>query len=187
MLTKEELKIKRRKMKKLEEERRNKKPRGRPTIYSSKIADHICREIAKGRSLKNICTNDSGMPTEMTVYSWLQKDNKYFNEDFFYKYRLAKDMQAERFAEEIIEIADNSENDIIERKDPKTGEVKKLVNYENIKRAELRLKARIWATSKILPKKYGDSSRLELSGKDGERLFPTMLVLDFSDDAEKDK
>lgn len=46
--------------------------RGRPTDFGPDIADHICSEIASGRSLRSICTDD-GMPDKSTVFRWLSK------------------------------------------------------------------------------------------------------------------
>ena len=179
MLTKKEKLEKQKKEIAIRRREKTKLPKGRPTSYSDKIAKHICNEIAKGRSLKKICTKDNNMPTEPTVYSWLLRGSKTFNEYFFNKYREAKDMQADRFAEEIIDIADDGENDTYERLNPKTGKMETVVDHDHIRRSELRLKARMWATSKLLPKKYGDSSKVELTGADGSPLMPQKIVIDF--------
>ena len=181
MLTKKEKLEKKKKETILRKREQNKLPNHRPAIYSDKIAKHILNEIMKGRSLKKICTKDNNMPSEPTVYSWLQRGNKYFNEDFFNKYKEAKDIQAERFVEEIIDIADDGENDTYEKLNPKTGKVEEYVDHDHIRRSELRLKARMWVTSRLLPKKYGDSSKVELTGADGSPLIPQKILIDFGD------
>lgn len=179
MLTKAEKRAKQKKETLIRRREKNKLPQGRPKSYSEQVGRHICNEIAKGRSLKKICTKDNNMPTEPTVYSWLQRKNKYFVESFFNSYREAKDMQAERFAEEIIEIADDGENDTYEKLNPKTGKVETYVDHDHIRRSDLRLKARMWATSKLLPKKFGDLTKVELTGADGAPLIPEKVIIDF--------
>jgi hypothetical protein len=42
--------------------------RGRPTAYSSEIAERILDGLAHGRTLLDIC-DDEGMPTSRTVHS----------------------------------------------------------------------------------------------------------------------
>jgi hypothetical protein len=133
----------------------------------------------KGRSLKKICTQDKNMPSEPTVYSWLQRGNKNFNEMFFNNYREAKDIQAERFVEEIVDISDDGENDTYSKLNPKTGKYEEVVDYDHIRRSELRIKARMWTAARILPKKYGDKSMMELSGPDGKSLAPEKIIIDF--------
>jgi len=51
--------------------------------------------------------------------------------------------EAEPFAEEILEIADDARNDWIERK-RKDGASERVLNNERIKRSELRVNARKW-------------------------------------------
>lgn len=179
MLTMAESKIERAKERAKAKKEKEKKPQGRPTSYTDMIAKHICNEIMKGRSLKKICTQDKNMPSEPTVYSWLQRGNKNFNEMFFNNYREAKDIQAERFVEEIVDISDDGENDTYSKLNPKTGKYEEVVDYDHIRRSELRIKARMWTAARILPKKYGDKSMMELSGPDGKSLAPEKIIIDF--------
>ena len=39
----------------------------------------------------------------------------------------------------------------------------------------------MWVTSRLLPKKYGDKSTMELSGTDGSPLIPQKILIDFGD------
>lgn len=75
-------------------------PRGRPSSFSQEMADFICDELAKGRSLTMICANED-MPTTTTVYNWLNR-----NEEFFANYTRARQLQATTFADQIQDIAD---------------------------------------------------------------------------------
>jgi hypothetical protein len=109
---------------------------GRPSRYSAELADAICNHIAGGRSLRSFCQAD-GAPNKTTVLRWLQKD-----EEFARKYALARDLQADMLADEVIDIADQAEDANIGR---------------------LKIDARKWTAAKFAPKKYGDKT--ELGGK----------------------
>jgi hypothetical protein len=53
-----------------------------------------------------MCREDSNMPAASTVYYWLAK-----NKEFSEQYARAREMMAETFFDEILEIADDSRND----------------------------------------------------------------------------
>lgn len=102
---------------------------GRPTRFCQPVADSICQRIAGGQSLRTIC-EAADMPVRSTVHRWLAKDRGGFRD----QYARACEARAERYAEEIVEIADTEE-------DPQ--------------RARVRVDARKWVASKLLPRKYG--------------------------------
>jgi hypothetical protein len=62
------------------------------------------------------------------------------------------------WAHEIIEIADDSSGDFIINE---RGE--RAVDHENINRARLKVDARRWLLSKILPKRYGDRVQADVT------------------------
>jgi hypothetical protein len=72
-------------------------------------------------------------------------------------------------------IADDGRNDWMARKDPSNPGYE--LNGEHVQRSRLRLDARKWLTSKILPKQYGDRTEVEAYGKDGRPLEPDRLRL----------
>src|SRR5216684_9092402 len=78
---------------------------GRPTLFSSKMADSLCERIANGESLRKICLDDD-MPCKASVFKWLN-ENKIFSD----QYARARDAQADTMADEILEIADDGTND----------------------------------------------------------------------------
>ena len=106
-------------------------PAGRPTLYSDELAQRVCEHISDGLSLKSIGQR-KGMPKPRTIYKWLKEDH-----EFLHMYEIAKQEQADLYAEEILEIADNP--------DPSATN-----------RDRLRVDARKWIASKLKPKKYGD-------------------------------
>ena len=71
-------------------------------------------------------------------------------------------MRADYHAEQIIEIADDGTNDTYL---DEQGNVK--VNTDVLGRSRLRVDARKWIASKLLPKVYGDKIDATLSGPDG--------------------
>jgi hypothetical protein len=84
---------------------------------------------------------------EATVYNWLDSDK-----DFLKNYTRAREQQAEKLVEQMIDISDNSENDLI------SDENGQRVNQEVIARSRLRVETRKWIASKMKPRVYGDAS-----------------------------
>jgi Bacteriophage Sf6, terminase small subunit-like len=94
------------------------------------------------------------------------------DEAFSQQYARAKQRQADRFAEELLEIADEGRNDWIERELP-GGSTLRVADHEHIQRSRLRVDTRKWLMSKMLPKKYGDS--VALTGAEGGPLVVRWL------------
>ena len=140
-------------------------PVGRPSDYTQDLADEICSQLSEGKSMRRVCESDD-MPSKATVFNWLRT-----NDEFLDQYEKAKVEAADFLAEEIVEIADYSVNDLIvtlnidlenKPKEEWTEHDVKLVaaklNPENIQRSRLRVDARKWIASKLKPKKYGDKT-----------------------------
>jgi len=125
--------------------------KGRPTLYTIAIAEAICEEIAKGKSLVNIC-KDMGL-TYSVVMVWLN-----VHLDFQDKYVVAREQQADYLADEILEIADNCTDDIaLLMAEHSAGDGSRAVIKQTaISRARLQIDARKWIASKLKPKKYGE-------------------------------
>ena len=131
-------------------------PAGRPSTYTAEIVDEICEAIAQGGALYLMCQERENWPAESTVYKWLE-EHKEFSE----KYIRARERQADREADEIVVIADDSGFDA------QIVDGRAVVNSESVNRARLRVDARKWRASKLAPKKYGDKITNEITGKDG--------------------
>lgn len=147
------------------------KPTGRPTLYSDELAADICGRLCSGESLRTICRDDD-MPACSTVFKWLNA-----RPSFVEHYARAREVQADAIFEDILDIADNATNDWMERRAEKGEEDKGWqANGEHIQRSRLRVDARKWMAGKLAPKKYGEKTALELSGKDGAPLVPVINV-----------
>lgn len=135
---------------------------GRPTEYTPEIAREICDRIAAGESLSSICKSDEKFPHKSTVCGWVLDDREGFSQ----QYAIARQLQAQLLADEIVDIADDSTNDYMLRQS-KSGEDYEAVNPEAIGRARLRVDTRKWYLSKVLPKVYGDKVVTEHTGPNG--------------------
>lgn len=135
-----------------------KRPQGRPSGYTEELGDEICEEIAfTDMGLEHLCRSFAHWPTPRTIHRWIES-----NASFRQKYTRARELQAEYMAEQIVSIADDGTNDTQVDEDGKT-----IVNHDHIARARLRVEARKWVASKLLPKKYGDRTTTEITGANG--------------------
>ncbi len=133
---------------------------GRPSKFTQALADAICEALAGGDSLRTICLGED-MPDARTVYRWVEK-----NETFRQQYTRARELQLERWADELVDISDDGSNDWMTRQ-TKNGDSESVVDHEHITRSRLRIDTRKWILAKLAPKKYGEFVRTELTGKDG--------------------
>lgn len=130
---------------------------GRPSNYTTELADQICERISEGESLRHICLDDC-MPNKATVFRWLSG-----NKEFSDQYACARDAQADTLADEIVDIADEVSKDTYVDGDGVTR-----TNQEAVARSRLRVDARKWVASKLKPKVYGD--RIEADMKHSGRV-----------------
>lgn len=105
---------------------------GRPPIpFDRKIADYVLNELAAGqRSLRSILDDRDEFPSRNIIFRWLVE-----NPEFHDQYAKAREIQQHSYADDIIWIADNEP-------DPQVARVK--------------IDARKWTASKLLPSVYGD-------------------------------
>jgi len=123
----------------------------RPAELTNEQTDELLACLTDGRSLLSICEGDE-FPSYRTIMRRIQNDPS-----FKERHDLARRIQAERFVDEIVTIADDGRNDTYTDQDGK-----KVVDYDNINRARLRVDARKWIAAKMLPAKYGDNNRPEV-------------------------
>ena len=97
------------------------------------------------------------MPSENAVREWVTKDA----DGFAAQYASAREAGYHAMAEEILEIADDTTRDTI------LSEHGARPNSEWIGRSKLRVDSRKWLLSKMLPKVYGDTQKIDLSNTDG--------------------
>lgn len=123
---------------------------GRPSTYNLDIVNEICSRIADGMSLKTIC-KDPKMPDKATFYRWMDQYPELCD-----KYARAKEDSADALVDEMLYLADES-NDVI------VGDDKSDSARVNAKK--LQVETRKWISSKLKPKKYGEKLDLTSDGK----------------------
>lgn len=130
-----------------------KHPGGRPSEYTAEKASEFCRRVSGGRMVRDVC-NDPDMPAAPTFYRWLET-----YDEFRKQYALAKEIQADAMAADILKISDTVDADNV---CDEYGNIKP--NHEWIARSKLRVDSRKWLLSKMLPKKYGDKVEQTIVG-----------------------
>ena len=80
---------------------------------------------------------------------------------FFAQYARARDLGLDAIADELFDIADDGQNDWMERHGE--GNEGYTVNGEHVSRSRLRVDTRKWYLSKLAPKRYGE--KLEVTEK----------------------
>jgi len=121
------------------------KKNGTSARYSKELADKICTLISGGTkaplSLEEVC-RFADIPTMATIYRWLSERTEFRDQ-----YAMAREAQADWYADEIVSIADDT------RDCP-----------EDINSAKIRIDARKWKANKLSPRTYGDKQELDLKG-----------------------
>ena len=135
-----------------------KKAVGRPSEYSEEIATEICTHIAEGRSINSYCRLIE-KPSVQTIYTWLTKHSQ-----FLELYTRAREDQADTLADEMIDIADNASGPVMVDGIPllRDGKPVMMTDAISINHARLRVDTRKWIASKLKPKKYGDTSNVDV-------------------------
>jgi len=108
--------------------------------------------------LLQICRDDK-MPSTITVNDWVRR-----YPDFSADYAKARDALYRHWAEECLAIADDGQNDWMER-ETNSGRIKRLPDNETAMRSRLRVDTRKWLLSKLLPREYGD--KFDVTSSDG--------------------
>jgi len=126
--------------------------------FTQGLADTICERISNGESLRTIC-EDEGMPSKSTVFKWLGLEAEFADQ-----YARAREAQADAIFDDILSIADDGQNDWMEKKDAEGENIGWRENGEAIRRSQLRIDARKWMAGKLKPKKYGEKLDLNVSG-----------------------
>ncbi len=145
---------------------------GNSHAYPQEVAELICAELEKGRTLRDICRAPS-MPDESTVRLWIRHDRN----GFAARYKLARETGCDALVDEMKEIADDESGDLMERQKP-SGEVELVPNQVKVSRARVRLDHRRWLVSKIAPRRYGDRLEVKATHDVGHSLTEMMKAID---------
>jgi hypothetical protein len=125
------------------------KPTGRPSSYTFEVSEEICHQMAGGKGLRQICTQE-GMPDRHTVLRWLDA-----NEGFRARYAQAREALMDWYSEEILRIAFDDSGDLIIDGD------RVMSGHHVVQRARLKVDTVKWIMAKLHPGRYGDKPALE--------------------------
>lgn len=139
---------------------------GRPHTYDEEKATMVLNIIGTGTSLRKACAQVGLPPT--TVREWALFDNP---PGFAARYARAIQLQLEAWAEDIVEISDDSSGDEIV-----TDRGGVSMNGEFVARSKLRVDARKWVMSRIGHQRWGDRVKSEISGPGGGPIETTQLT-----------
>jgi len=125
-----------------------KRPRGHQTCYSDQLAIEVCERISLGESLASVC-RDPKMPASSSVLEWVRQDRA----GFAAHYARARELQAERMADELVAMADSV-----------LGQPGHPADHADVQAMRLAIDTRKWVLSKLLPKRYGDRLGVDSTG-----------------------
>ena len=140
-----------------------------------KVFSEILEYIESGKSLRSIL-RDKDMPSSRTFYLWLEADEAKVKQ-----YARATEIRAENIFEDIFEIADDGTNDFMTI--TKGNEKYNVEDKEVTSRSKLRVDARKWALSKMMPKKYGD--KLDVTSGNEKIESPKKLIIKIKRDSDE--
>jgi hypothetical protein len=119
--------------------------------WSDAMFSTIVDRIAAGELLRQICSVPE-LPTRKTFFERVAADR-----NMQAHYLMAPQFRADLYAEETIEIADDTGRDTYIDKDGV-----RRIDHEAIGRSKLKIEARMWCASKIAPKKYGNRQQVDV-------------------------
>lgn len=131
---------------------------GPAPAHTPELVDYIMEELAGGRSLRSICSDDCVPVRESTVRWWIYKDTP---DGIAKQYYIARDLGNDAMADEMKEIADDGQNDWMQRYGKDGDALGWSINGEHVQRSRLRVDTRKFLLVKQSPKKYGDRLNLE--------------------------
>lgn len=112
---------------------------GRPSKYSEALGLRVQELMASGLAIHKIAERDD-MPTERTLFSWAATPDH----PFLQHYVRGRERQADRFAEEIVTLADACPAD-----------------RDSVAKLRAQQWARAWAAGRMAPRKYGEKVQVD--------------------------
>lgn len=126
-----------------------KKPDAADRIEAQMIAEYVSDGMTLTSAARTV-----GVPVR-TVYSWINA-----SERFAQMMEQARLDGYDAIADQVVQIADDTDNDYVEGTD-RFGRPKIMLDKEHIQRSKLRAEVRMKLLAKWHPKKYGDKLEIE--------------------------
>lgn len=137
---------------------------GRPSEYTEENVTAVLMHIATGNSVNSL-KDEPDLVSPRTVYRWL-----FEHEEFRQKYLAAQQIRAFALSEEIFDIADDGQNDWMEKVDKEGENIGWMLNGENVQRSRLRAQVRQWHMERINAKIFGDKKQIDHGVQEGSPL-----------------
>lgn len=149
----------------------------------ARIVAEVCERVIGGESVASVFRSPSpGFPSIITFWRWIHADA-----DLEAEYLKSTGARAEKYADEIVEIADSAASPLLDAEGVPyrdgNGNVILVSDRTATEHAKLRIDARKWNAARMLPKRFGDRTVLAgdpdnpLLGIDGAavlgKLFPS--------------
>jgi hypothetical protein len=155
----------------------HKKPKPKPkvtarekkTLATRAAFNKVCDRIEAGESVKDITADSKKAGISQSGFYKMMRAG---DDGLVERYTHAREVQADRMAEEILEIADDARNDFMV-KAGKDGKKTTAFNDEHVRRSHLRIETRKWLAGKHRPKVYGERQTVDVK-----------LTIENMDDAE---
>ncbi len=120
--------------------------------WPSERVEEFLLLIARGKTMEKAADKmDIGKKSLGQLYALCLHDKVYRK-----MYDEAREMQAETFVDDILNISDDSAND---------REENGKINHEVVNRSKIRIEARKWIMGAMVHKRFGDKKQLELHGE----------------------
>lgn len=136
----------------------------RPTLpdspYRQDIAEFILPLLAEGKPLQRACRMATAAIGTVDAHQFMRW--VYDDQDLARVYSQARDIGYRLLADELLDIADQSEDDTFVDEHGMTR-----INSEVVQRSRLRVDTRKWILAKMLPRLYGDKLLTEHTGAGG--------------------
>lgn len=142
-------------------EPQEKRPTGRPTLHTLELARKVCECLMGGMSLRKTC-EQPGFPHRDTVLNWIHDDTA----GFFGQYARAREVQAEVYGEDTVEIADQQNRTVVVEWRDEKGKVRRepvlvAMDPADVAHRKLQVQARQWYAGKMARKRFGEHIEVE--------------------------
>ena len=128
-----------------------------PVRYTRAKADAVLARLRAGFVLTTAVA-EPDTPCLGTIMRWFREDV----DGFTARYKEAQQDRLVRWAEEIIQIADDVSQDFISVYDEE-GKERRVFNIGNIHRAKLRIESRRWMLERLDPERFGSNKTTNVS------------------------
>lgn len=126
---------------------------GRPEMYTPELGARICELIATHScGLRKLTMQYPELPDTETIYRWVMR-----YPDFCNSYKKARELQQEVHVNEMVEIANDDSNDMIQNDKGWVG------NPTAVSRAKLKIDTLKWQAARLAPTVYGDRIQQEVT------------------------